>query len=114
MQLPQVIACAIMVVAILASGGSFAQQAAPTDGKTCFCLLREGPPKAVERGCTGFRPAKATVTTATCQGEDPKATPSQISVEPPWSVLPDGQEGCAPCRGARSAVKVPRNDAAEQ
>lgn len=114
MRLSQVIACAIHAIAIVASGGSFAQQAAPTDGKTCFCLLRDGPPKTVQHDCTGFRPPKAADTTATCRGEDPTATPVQITVAPPWSVVADGQEGCAPCRGSRRTIWVPRNDSADQ
>jgi hypothetical protein len=113
-RLSQVIACAIHVVAIAGSGGSFAQQAAPSDGKTCFCLLHDGPLKPVQHDCTGFRPAKATDVTATCRGEDLTATPVQITVAPPWSVLTDGQEGCVPCRGSRKTIKVPRNDSADQ
>lgn len=114
MRLPQVIAWAVHVMATVAPVGGFAQQAAPTDGKTCFCLLRDGPPKTVQRDCTGFRPPKAAETTATCRGEDPTATPVQITIVPPWSVLADGQEGCAPCRGPRGTIKVPRNDSADQ
>ena len=101
----------IPIVLAALTGEVFAQQqAAPTDGTTCFCLQHDDSLKQVIYNCTGFRPPKATEVTALCKGEDPTAKPSKFTVAPPWTVILKDQDGCRPCERERATIKVPRNE----
>jgi hypothetical protein len=104
-----------LLVALTAqSSESLAQQPAPTDGTTCFCLQHDDGLKQVIRNCRGFRPPKASEVTASCRGDDPATDPTKITVAPPWTVILEDQQGCKPCQGSRATIKVPRNESEDK
>ena len=63
------------------------------------------------RGCTGTRFGEAIVVTARCSGGENGDKITKLKVEPPWSPIKDGDDGCTPCAAKRTSVKeVPRGE----
>ena len=86
-----------------------AQAPPPSDGRTCFCL-RHSASGQVIAGCTAIRPPNATYARATCWDEEAQQERPPVSVDGTWSVVPNGEDACAPCdrRQRRNIPEVPR------
>jgi hypothetical protein len=78
-------------------------QAWMEDGKTCFCLKNSS--VGVLRGCVGTKLGGDFYVTATCAGGEKGDPTTTLKIEPPWTPIKDGDDGCRPCSEKRGSVK---------
>jgi hypothetical protein len=99
----------VAALAVLSEASAAPTEDAFSDGKTCFCLRHETT-QQVMKNCTGEKSRNDFYVTATCKGLLTGGKPSPITVQPPWTAIPAGSEGCEVCapKQSTSVPELPR------